>query len=490
MRILYCKIAIYCGKFLFLKKCRVFTVNNIDFYIPHRCSSFGRNELYFSSFAGIAHIAYGTALAVYKLVIYSYSLITQGHFFPQYETAWKAANDIQPWQHLGRGILLLIPMIGSIFFAVYDEFNERKLTHNYLRIAQTLRENKDQRLLLIIDLYTLGYIHLKGGRIIWRTQSTTDYMRPVDILNLCFDYELHAHALALCQVLIKNAIKCAYPLLHNGVEKFAHCTELLEKLSENMPEVRIDPRFHEAIQHTLNLYEELYIFSHETDLSLWDTKVLAYRHAQLLRTRDLPNQTEDVKNAFLEAANRWIRNFWGNPSNPSRFEYERAAECFEMAGDDVRAADYREKAAKAGLAAIITYEYRSLSWQQRIDELIILLLQGEQREVFIQFINAFSDDPKQITALQKYLESQAVFPNEPKYMSPLQERLMALTPEEKQKIKRNLRLNCHTDRLVTQPGYIHSPKADTFSALFIAFSQIQCPEVIFQDGFESIRYPF
>lgn len=458
-------------------------MNHITLDIPHRSCSFGSKELYFSSLAGLVHIAYGTALAVYKLVIYTYSLMTQGHFLPRYETAHKAVNDIQPWQHLGRGAILLIPIIGSLFFAFYDEDAKDRLTLCYLRMAQALYRAQDPRHQLIVDLYTVGYINRAhdGYRYRWRNQGIVTDMSSTHILNLCFKWELMAYAPTLSLILIKDNIQRAFPLRDEGSSfyKFKRSVDLLEKLAESVPDAHTNADFQEAIQETLHLYQCLYTLFYERPRHSWKeyeliTRAeLAYGYAQILQVRNLPHETEQTKNAFLEAANIWIehseyikdqqRAAWETP-------YGLIATCFEKAGKPNEAIQYRD-------LETIEAPTKKKCWKERVDDLIILLIEGDHRADFINFINEFPENPQHLADLQDYLVNQAIFPNEPELMSHLQKYLATLTTEEKQRAKRNLRLNCHTDRLANQPDYVSSRKANDFSALFISFSGLEPPDM-------------
>lgn len=87
--------------------------------IPRQSASFGPNELYFSSFAGAAHIAYGLYSTVNK-VTYCANYLWQYKRMPEIALEETATQDIHPLQHFGRGLILLVPVIGSIFFHYYD----------------------------------------------------------------------------------------------------------------------------------------------------------------------------------------------------------------------------------------------------------------------------------------------------------------------------------------------------------------------------------
>ena len=104
--------------------------------MPHKTASYGKYEVCFSSLAGLVHIGHGLVLAVYNLVV------PGRHFFaPEYEDALTARHDVRPLQHLKLGMILLIPVIGSIvcwFF--YYPTSTRERAEQYINLAQYLLE--------------------------------------------------------------------------------------------------------------------------------------------------------------------------------------------------------------------------------------------------------------------------------------------------------------------------------------------------------------
>lgn len=107
--------------------------------MPHKTASYGKYEVCFSSLAGLVHIGHGLVLAVYNLVV------PGRHFFaPDYEDALTARHDVRPLQHLKLGMILLIPVIGSVvcwFF--YYPAGTRGRALQYIDLAQGLLETNE-----------------------------------------------------------------------------------------------------------------------------------------------------------------------------------------------------------------------------------------------------------------------------------------------------------------------------------------------------------
>lgn len=352
-------------------------MNAIDFNIPHRSASFGNNELYFSSLAGVAHLAYGTALAIYNLVVYTYSLITKGHFFPQYETAWEAANDIQPWQHLGRGAILLIPLVGSIFFSFYDRQIRKDLKLQYYNLATALLKHDDPERLLIIDLFALSYIHREHHECT-ESQFSNDIsgMKPQEILRQCLDWGLNDYAPKLSLMLIESIIayisvssldpeivasdeiRTAIPegTAHKALyTSLTQCTELLALLTSSNPEFKTHPAFQRGFEASWRLYtllqridERHAIFGDEAAQRFKAT--LALQKAQLLEARSTLEEDNEVKNAFFEAGNLY-EAYLESISSINSANYAKTANCFEKGGDAEKAEYYHRRAEEAHQAS-------------------------------------------------------------------------------------------------------------------------------------------
>lgn len=426
-------------------------MNNIDFHIPRHSCSFGRKELYFSSLAGLGHIAYGTALAVYKLVIYTHSLITQGHFFPRYETVWEAHNDIQPWQHLGYGVILLIPLIGSLFLLSHQERERNHLKTECFRLARNLHKAKDPRHhQLIIDLYILSYTQKEPDEeeelVVYEPRYRT--MTSLDILKLCLKLELKEYAPQASLLLIKKMHEdCLYSLNRRDYfcasEEFERSVLLLEKLIATDPELRNNPVFQEAASLALQIYTNVAPHINSSDF--------AFAYAKLLESSLDPIEgREAIRAAFLEAGNRYEADIQ-KLEDPNRVGpyystwalKEKAATCFEKAGDFEKAKTFRPQAPP------ISPNVLSDELKEGTKHILLQMYKGENRAAFIEFINEFPDNPEDITALQQYLKG--------------------IKPPIKS-VKRNLQRNCHPDRLEHLPDYVESQKTQSLCSLFLGLS--------------------
>lgn len=106
-------------------------------------ASFGKYEIYFSVFAGLLHLAYGTALLTWRVgrCFYYYVTHNKSHMI-----SLAHSYEVHPGDHLARGAILLLVFIGgSLGFHLlnkYDAWWEAKLAKE--RETETKEEKSIQ----------------------------------------------------------------------------------------------------------------------------------------------------------------------------------------------------------------------------------------------------------------------------------------------------------------------------------------------------------